>query len=231
MRTCSKKTKADSHIKDCKEQPREILPVKEQIHRLEPKKIYELEMKTCPKKTEKYSNNKDCEEQPREICDKGEMKSIQPTCHKLRQAHVSGDGCYNISRKTQGKICKTDMHRSHGKPSNSFPLLAKEQIHHVELKKINKLEMKTGLKKPKKDGYIKDCKEQPRETGDHTQESLVRTYEPTENEGRTDSGSWNQLEPMLDQMKAIARRFPIASSSQLRSRPTVSSQRRLTSSG
>ena len=106
MKTCPKKTKTDSYIKDCKEQPREILPVKEQIYRFEPKKIYELEMKkfsnsfflpakeqiyhiepkkiyepemkTRAEKTKTDSYIKDCKEQPREICSQCD---IQPLCN------------------------------------------------------------------------------------------------------------------------------------------------------
>ena len=69
--------------------------------------------------------------------------------------------------------------------SNSFSLPAKEQIYCFEPKKIYELEMKTRPQKTKKDGYIKDCKEQPREICDqcdiqplcNKQERMVHTYE------------------------------------------------------
>ena len=103
MKTCPKKTKKDSHIKDCKEQPRVIsdqcdiqplcdtqermvriyetnsstLSAKKQIYRSEPKMIHELEMKTRPKEIKKDDYIKDCEEHPRVICDQCD---IQPLC-------------------------------------------------------------------------------------------------------------------------------------------------------
>merc|ERR1739845_138464 len=51
--------------------------------------------------------------------------------------------CYNIPRKIQVEVCKTDVHRY--------------------CKKFCELEMKTRPKKAKKYSYTKDCKEQPRE--------------------------------------------------------------------
>ena len=155
------------------------LPAKEQIYRFEPKKIYELEMKTHPQKTKKDGYIKDCKEQPREIRDQCDIQAL-----------------YN----TQERMVRIDE-------TNRSILPAKEQIYRFEPKTIHELEMKTRPKKIKKDGYIKDCKEQPREVCDQcekkntqplrdTQERMVRTYEPTENEGTTDrgqdSGSWNQ---------------------------------------
>ena len=106
MKTCPKKTKKDSHTKDYKEQPRVIsnqwdiqplcdtqermihiyetnsstLSTKKQIHRSEPRMIYELEMKIRPKKIKKDVYIKDCKEQSREICDQCEKKSTQPLC-------------------------------------------------------------------------------------------------------------------------------------------------------
>ena len=71
--------------------------------------------------------------------------------------------------------------------SNNFSLPVKEQTYRFEPKKTNELEIRTRPKKTKKDGYIKDCKEQPREICDQcekkntqplrdTQERMVRTY-------------------------------------------------------
>merc|ERR1711954_154456 len=122
-------------------------------------------MKTHPKKTKKDSYIKDCKEQPREICD---QCNTQPLCD---------------TQERVVRIYKT----------NSSTLPAKEQIYRFEPKTIYELAMKTRPKKTKKDSYIKDCKEQPREICDQcdiqplcdTQERMVRTYEPTENEGVT----------------------------------------------
>ena len=114
-------------------------------------------MKTRPEKTKKDSYIKDCKEQPREICDQCD---IQPLCD---------------TQERMVRIYET----------NSFTLPAKEQIYRFEPKTIYELEMKTRPKKIKKDGYIKDCKEQPRVICDQcdiqplcdTQERMVRTHE------------------------------------------------------
>ena len=71
--------------------------------------------------------------------------------------------CYNIPRKAQTEVCKTDAHRYCEKFSNSFPLPVKEQSYRFEPKKTYELEMKTWPKKTKKDSHTKDYKEQPRE--------------------------------------------------------------------
>merc|ERR1712142_530674 len=74
--------------------------------------------------------------------------------------------CYNITRKIQVEVCKTDVHRYCEKFSNIFPFPVEEQNCHFEPKKICELEMKTRPKKAKKYSYTKDCKEQPREICD-----------------------------------------------------------------
>merc|ERR1712203_123698 len=71
--------------------------------------------------------------------------------------------CYNIPRKIQVEVCKTDVHRYCEKFSNIFPFPVEEQNCHFEPKKICELEMKTRPKKAKKYSYTKDCEEQPRE--------------------------------------------------------------------
>merc|ERR1719427_596001 len=99
--------------------------------------------------------------------------------------------CYNIPRKIQVEVCKTDVHRYCEKFSNIFPFPEEKQNCHFEPKKICELEMKTRPKKAKKYSYTKDCKEQPREICDQCekktiqrvcekQERLVCTYEPVE---------------------------------------------------
>merc|ERR1712055_698038 len=99
--------------------------------------------------------------------------------------------CYNIPRKIQVEVCRTDIHRYCEKFSNVFPFPVEKQNCHFEPKKICELEMKTRPKKAKKYSYIKDCKEQPREICDQCekkflqpvceqQERLVCTYEPEE---------------------------------------------------
>merc|ERR1712240_562101 len=51
--------------------------------------------------------------------------------------------CYNIPRKIQVEVCKTDVHRYCEKFSNIFPFPVEEQNCHFEPKKICGLEMKT----------------------------------------------------------------------------------------
>merc|ERR1711909_227942 len=113
-------------------------------------------------------------------CPKGVVCDRKPT-----------QSCYNIPRKIQVEVCKTDVHRYCEKFSNIFPFPIEEQNCHFEPKKICELEMKTRPKKAKKYSYTKDCKEQPREICDQcekksiqplcdTQERLVCTYEPVE---------------------------------------------------
>merc|ERR1711909_110464 len=66
--------------------------------------------------------------------------------------------CYNIPRKIQVEVCKTDGHRYCEKFSNIFPFPVEEQNCHFEPKKICELEMKTRPKKAKKYSYTKDCR-------------------------------------------------------------------------
>merc|ERR1712096_360978 len=66
--------------------------------------------------------------------------------------------CYNIPRKIQVEVCKTDVHRYCEKFSNIFPFPVEKQNCHFEPKKICELEMKTRPKKAKKYSYTKDCK-------------------------------------------------------------------------
>merc|ERR1712119_140101 len=91
--------------------------------------------------------------------------------------------CYNIPRKIQVEVCKTDVHRYCEKFSNIFPFPVEKQN--------CQLEMKTRPKKAKKYSYIKDCKEQPREICDQCekksiqplcdmQERLTCIYKPVE---------------------------------------------------
>merc|ERR1712202_12993 len=64
--------------------------------------------------------------------------------------------CYNIPRKIQVEVCKTDVHRYCEKFSNIFPFPVEKQNCHFEPKKICELEMKTRPKKAKKYSYTKD---------------------------------------------------------------------------
>merc|ERR1711903_90176 len=99
--------------------------------------------------------------------------------------------CYNIPRKIQVEVCKTDVHRYCEKFSNIFPFPGEEQNCRFEPKKICELQQKTRPKKAKKYSYTKDCKEQPREICDQCekksiqpvcdmQERLVCNYVPVE---------------------------------------------------
>merc|ERR1712054_537735 len=82
--------------------------------------------------------------------------------------------CYNIPRKIQVEVCKTDVHRYCEKFSNIFPFPVEEQNCHFEPKKVCELEMKTRPKKAKKYSYTKDCKEQPREICDQCEKKSLR---------------------------------------------------------
>merc|ERR1711942_88227 len=82
--------------------------------------------------------------------------------------------CYNIPRKIQVEVCKTDVHRYCEKFSNIFPFPVEEQNCHFEPKKICELETKTRPKKAKKYSYTKDCKEQPREICDQCEKKSLR---------------------------------------------------------
>merc|ERR1712087_375392 len=84
--------------------------------------------------------------------------------------------CYNIPRKIQVEVCKTDVHRYCEKFSNIFPFPVEEQNCHFEPKKICELEMKTRPKKAKKYSYTKDCKEQPREICDQCEKKNLRPF-------------------------------------------------------
>jgi len=116
--------------------------------------------------------------------------------------------CYNIPRKIQVEVCKTDVHRYCEKFSNIFPFPVEEQNCHFEPKKICELEMKTRPKKAKKYSYTKDCKEQPREICDQcekksiqplcdTQERLVCTYEPVETCNDVDKQYCHKVEKVV----------------------------------
>merc|ERR1712096_513159 len=82
--------------------------------------------------------------------------------------------CYNIPRKIQVEVCKTDVHRYCEKFSNIFPFPVEKQNCHFEPKKICELEMKTRPKKAKKYSYTKDCKEQPREICDQCEKKSIQ---------------------------------------------------------
>jgi len=116
--------------------------------------------------------------------------------------------CYNIPRKIQVEVCKTDVHRYCEKFSNIFPFPVEEQNCHFEPKKICELEMKTRPKKAKKYSYTKDCKEQPREICDQcekkkmqpmcdTLERLVCTYEPEETCNEVDKQYCHKVEKVV----------------------------------
>merc|ERR1711864_28563 len=78
--------------------------------------------------------------------------------------------CYNIPRKIQVEVCKTDVHRYCEKFSNIFPFPVEEQNCHFEPKKICELQQKTRPKKAKK--YIQPLCDM--------QERLVCNYVPVE---------------------------------------------------
>ena len=96
-------------------------------------------------------------------------------------------------------LCDTQERMVRIYETNSSTLSVRKQIYRSEPKMINELEMKTRPKKNKKDGYIKDCKEQPREICNqwdiqllcNTQKRMIRNYE-------TNRIDLRKLEPMLE---------------------------------
>jgi len=84
--------------------------------------------------------------------------------------------CYNIPRKIQVEVCKTDVHRYCEKFSNIFPFPVEEQNCHFEPKKICELEAKTRPKKAKKYSYTKDCEKVARKICDQCEKKFL---EPT----------------------------------------------------
>ena len=146
MKTCPKKTKKDSHTKNYKEQPRVIsnqcdiqtlcdtqermihiyetnsstLSTKKQIHRFEPKMIYELEMKTRPKKIKKDEYIK---EQPRVVSDQCDIRPLSDTRERMVRNYETNSSIlsarkqiyrsepkmiYELERKTHPKKTKKD---------------------------------------------------------------------------------------------------------------------------
>ena len=111
MRTRPKKNKRDGYTKDCKEQPKEIMPTKEQTYRFESKKTYELEMRTRPKETKKDDYTKDCLEQPREITSVEEQiycfepKKTHEFEMKTRPKKTKKDGYIKDCKEQPGEIC------------------------------------------------------------------------------------------------------------------------------
>merc|ERR1712201_63367 len=99
--------------------------------------------------------------------------------------------CYNIPRKIQVEVCKTDVHRYCEKFSNIFPFPVEEQNCHFEPKKICELEMKTRPKKPRSTATPRTARSSPGRSVTSArkrafslcvekQERLVCTYEPEE---------------------------------------------------
>merc|ERR1711909_207970 len=67
---------------------------------------------------------------------------VYPTPAPTQGYHPDiGQSCYNIPRKIQVEVCKTDVHRYCEKFSNIFPFPVEEQNCHFEPKKICELEM------------------------------------------------------------------------------------------
>jgi len=81
--------------------------------------------------------------------------------------------CYNIPRKVQVEVCKTDVHKYCEKFPNTHPFPMEEQNCHFEPKKICELKQKTRPKKAKMYSYTKDCQEQPREICDQCETKLL----------------------------------------------------------
>jgi len=101
--------------------------------------------------------------------------SVEFDCKRVKSTKNDGYGapdvvcertpkqdCYEIPRKVQVEVCKTDIHPYCEKFPNTHPFPVEEQNCHFEPKKICELETKSRPKKAKKYSYTKDCKEQPR---------------------------------------------------------------------
>merc|ERR1712202_61037 len=81
-----------------------------------------------------------------------EEKTINDvTCNTVefncKREKTTKKDCYNIPRKIQVEVCKTDVHRYCEKFSNIFPFPVEKQNCHFEPKKICEMEMKTRPKK------------------------------------------------------------------------------------
>merc|ERR1712221_43918 len=168
---------------------------------------------------------KTCWTQNQEICEPKFFKNCTNTvefdCRRQKTTKNDGYGqkevvcarkpkqdCYNIPRKIQVEVCKTDVHRYCEKFSNVFPFPVEEQNCHFEPKKICELEMKTRPKKAKKYSYTKDCQEQPREICDQCekksiqpqcmmQERLTCTYQPIEQCSEQDKQYCHKVERVV----------------------------------
>ena len=81
--------------------------------------------------------------------------------------------------------------------ARGFPIV-KEQTYRFEPKKIYKLEMRTRPKKTKKDSYIKDCKEQPREICNQWNIQLPLLCKHAEEDDPQLRDRLRKLEPMLE---------------------------------
>ena len=133
------------------------LVTKKQIHRFEPKIIYELEMKTRPKKIKKDVYIRDCKEQTRVISDQCDIRPLSDIQERVVRIYET----------------------------NSSILSARKQIYRLEPKMIYELEKKNHPRKTQKDDYFEDCKKQPRvfcdrddiQPGYDTQEEMVRADE------------------------------------------------------
>merc|ERR1712202_21532 len=93
--------------------------------------------------------------------------------------------CYNIPRKIQVEVCKTDVHRYCEKFSNIFPFPVEEQNCHFEPKKICELEMKTRPKRPKSTATIRTARSSPGKSATNARRSpsspsVTCSYKPVE---------------------------------------------------
>ena len=135
-------------------------------------------MKTCPKETEEYNYIKDSKEQPKGIekksiqslCDnQGRMVCIHEPVENCNNVAVPGMNittkqptqiCYNIQRKAQAEVCKTDVDRYWGKFSNIFPFSVRKQNCHSKLKKTKKY-VPFGMEEAVKDRISNFCHMEP----------------------------------------------------------------------
>eukprot|EP00091_Calanus_sinicus_P000057 TRINITY_DN0_c4_g1_i4.p1 TRINITY_DN0_c4_g1~~TRINITY_DN0_c4_g1_i4.p1 ORF type:complete len:167 (+),score=45.65 TRINITY_DN0_c4_g1_i4:523-1023(+) len=99
--------------------------------------------------------------------------------------------CYNIPRKIQVGVCKTDVHRYCEEVLQRLPLQVESRTATLSPRRSVELAAEDSPKNAKKYSYTKDCKEQPREVCDQCekktiqpvcdlQERLVCSYTPVE---------------------------------------------------
>merc|ERR1719481_726597 len=84
--------------------------------------------------------------------------------------------CYNIPRKIQVEVCKTDVHRYCEKFSNIIPFPVEEQNCHFEPKKICELEMKTRPRRLRSTAILRTARSSRGRSVINARRSLLGLY-------------------------------------------------------